>query len=200
MYQGQNIIHVAPPAHRVSGLMGDLFQWINQSDQHPLISSTVFHYEFEFIHPFMDGNGRMGRLWQTLLLAQWKPLFFDLPLESVIKEHQQAYYQALGSADEAVESTPFIEFMLEAILQTLQNVPVNVLANVPLNVPVNLYDLKTTDAILHLLRGNPYLTRKQMAAQIGKSVRTIGRGIEELGENGRLRRVGSAKAGHWELL
>jgi len=201
VYQGQDIIHVAPPAHRVSGLMGDLFQWINQSDQHPLISSTVFHYEFEFIHPFIDGNGRMGRLWQTLLLAQWKPLFFDLPLESVVKEHQQAYYQALGSADEAVESTLFIEFMLEAILQTLQkNVPANAPPNAPPNAPVNLHDLKTTDAILYLLRGNPYLTRKEMAAQIGKDIRTIGRAIEKLGKNGRLRRVGSAKAGHWELL
>jgi len=149
----------------------------------------------------MDGNGRMGRLWQTLLLAQWKPLFFDLPLESVIKEHQQAYYQALGNADEAVESTLFIEFMLEAILQTLQkNVPENVLLNVPVDVLVNLQTIETTEAVLYLLQNNPHLTRKEMAAEIGKSVRTIGRAIEKLGKNGRLRRVGSAKAGHWELL
>ena len=197
IYKGQDVVHVAPPAHRVSGLMADLFQWINESDQHPLIVSSVFHYEFEFIHPFKDGNGRMGRLWQTLLLAQWKPLFFDLPLESVIKEHQQAYHQALGSADEAVESTLFIEFMLGAILQTLaKNAP----PNAPLNAPVNLHALKTTDAILHLLGDNPHLTRKEMAAQIGKDVRTIGRVIKTLQENGLLQRVGSAKTGYWELL
>jgi len=121
VYKGKEVVHVAPPAHKISGLMAELFDWVNQSEEHPLIVSSVFHYEFEFIHPFMDGNGRMGRLWQTLMLAQWKPLFADMPLESVIKLHQQDYYQALGSADSAADSTVFIEFMLKAILQTLEN-------------------------------------------------------------------------------
>jgi Fic family protein len=75
------IIHMAPPADRVPVLMYDLFQWLAASDEHPLITSSVFHYEFEFIHPFADGNGRMGRLWQTLILTRWNPLFADIPVE-----------------------------------------------------------------------------------------------------------------------
>jgi Fic family protein len=81
--QGQAVIHMAPPAQRVAGLMQDLLHWLKHSKEHPLIRSCVFHYEFEFIHPFADGNGRMGRLWQTLILSQWKPIFTDLPVEII---------------------------------------------------------------------------------------------------------------------
>jgi len=88
VYKGKDVVHVAPPAQRVPALMDDLLAWAECSDAHPLIVSSVFHYEFEFIHPFMDGNGRMGRLWQTLMLFRWKPLFIDIPLESVIKQSQ----------------------------------------------------------------------------------------------------------------
>ena len=108
IHKSGKIHHVAPPAHKVSGLMGELMQWLSSAQDHPLITSSVFHYEFEFIHPFSDGNGRMGRLWQSLILSQWQPLFLSLPLESVIKEHQTQYYQALEQADEQANSTPFI--------------------------------------------------------------------------------------------
>ena len=130
--KGKEVHHVAPPAHQVSGLMADLANWLKQAKDHPLITSSVFHYEFEFIHPFSDGNGRMGRLWQTLILSQWHPLFLSLPLESVIKDHQQQYYQALEDADQQADSTPFIHFMLSVIAQTLaQNAPVNATLNAP---------------------------------------------------------------------
>lgn len=119
IHQGKEVIHVAPPAHRVAGLMADLLNWLQHSDDHPLISSSVFHYEFEFIHPFMDGNGRMGRLWQTLLLSRWRPVFQFLPLESIIREHQQNYYQALGQADQEASANAFINFMLDAILEAV---------------------------------------------------------------------------------
>jgi len=196
VYKGKEVVHVAPPAHRISGLMAEFFTWVKQSDAHPLILSSVFHYEFEFIHPFIDGNGRMGRLWQTLMLAQWKPLFVDLPLESVIKQHQQGYYKALGSADSAADSTVFIEFMLKAILQTLENAPVNALQN----APVNIEGLKTPDAIIALVQMDSSITRQQMAKQIGKDIRTIGRAIKKLQDEGKLQRVGSDKSGHWEVL
>lgn len=112
---GGQIIHVAPPASRVSELMNDLLKWLKKTDQHPLVSSSVFHYEFEFIHPFSDGNGRIGRLWQTLILTRWNPLFSHIPVESMVHENQAEYYQVLQEITEKSDSAPFIEFMLRMI-------------------------------------------------------------------------------------
>lgn len=116
---GEQVIHMAPPAVRVPALMADLFRWLAASDEHPLITSSVFHYEFEFIHPFADGNGRMGRLWQSLILTHWNPLFADIPVESLVNEHQTEYYQALQAATSQTDSAPFIEFMLRMILEAM---------------------------------------------------------------------------------
>ncbi|PWQ94583.1 Fic family protein [Leucothrix arctica] len=129
IHKGKQVVHIAPPAGRVPHLVADLFDWAKTSDQHPLIISSVVHYELEFIHPFMDGNGRIGRLWQTLLLGQWKPIFFLLPLESVIKDRQQAYYDALEKADDVTDSLPFIEFILDAIDSVLQENRQNIAAD-----------------------------------------------------------------------
>ena len=116
---GEQVLHMAPPAKRVPHLMTDLLNWIATTDHHPLIASSVFHYEFEFIHPFSDGNGRMGRLWQSLILAQWNPLFTNLPVESLVFERQEAYYQALQESTRRTDSAPFVAFILRAILDTL---------------------------------------------------------------------------------
>jgi Fic family protein len=116
---GQQVIHMAPPADRVPQLMSNLFGWLDATDAHPLIASSVFHYEFEFIHPFADGNGRMGRLWQSLILARWNSLFADIPVESLIFEHQAEYYQALQESTRQSDSAPFIAFMLRMILDTV---------------------------------------------------------------------------------
>lgn len=113
---GAEVIHMAPPAKRVPTLMRDLLSWLAATDEHPLISSSVFHYEFEFIHPFEDGNGRMGRLWQTLILSQWNPLLAHIPVETLIHEHQQEYYAALNRSTQNGDSSVFIEFMLQMIL------------------------------------------------------------------------------------
>ncbi len=118
---GKDIIHMAPPAGRVLQLMNDLFSWLRRTDAHPLIASSVFHYELEFIHPFEDGNGRMGRLWQTLILAQWNPLFADIPVESMIYTNQQAYYTALNKSTNQADCAPFIEFMLENIMSAIKS-------------------------------------------------------------------------------
>lgn len=112
---GQEVVHLAPPASRVSLLMGDLLHWLASTREHPLISSSVFHYEFEFIHPFADGNGRMGRLWQTLILGRWNPLFVHIPVESLIHQHQQEYYAALNDSTKQGDCTLFIEFMLTMV-------------------------------------------------------------------------------------
>jgi Fic family protein len=97
IFQEQALIHIAPPALQIPRLMADLFNWLATTDYHPLISSCVFHYEFEFIHPFSDGNGRLGRLWQTLILSQWRTEMAFLPVESIIKE-QQSVLGIAGSA------------------------------------------------------------------------------------------------------
>ena len=200
IHKGNVVHHVAPPAHQVSGLMAELTQWLTQSKDHPLITSSVFHYEFEFIHPFSDGNGRMGRLWQTLILSRWHPLFLSLPLESVIKDNQQQYYQALEQADQRANSTPFVHFMLSVIAETLpQNAPANAPANAPVNASPEVAGLKTPEAIVTLLAANPELTRQQLADAIGKDLRTIGRALARLQQAGKIKRVGSDKTGHWEI-
>ena len=201
IYKGKEVVHIAPPAHQVSGLMAELIEWLQTTDCHPLISSSIFHYEFEFIHPFVDGNGRMGRLWQTLILSHWKPLFNNVPLESVIKECQQDYYDALGQADDSADSTAFIVFMLQAILNTIeQNAPANAPANTPDNAPVNIEGLKTPDAILALVAQDSFITRAKLAELIGKDIRTIARAIKKLQDTDKLERVGSDKTGHWQVL
>lgn len=113
---GKKVIHMAPPAKRVPRLMGDLFRWLAATEAHSLIASSVFHYEFEFIHPFADGNGRMGRLWQSLILARWNPLFANIPVESLVFEHQREYYAALRESTRQTDSAPFVAFMLRMIL------------------------------------------------------------------------------------
>lgn len=119
--KNSKVEHIAPSGNMVKGLMKDLLTYLRKDEDVILIKSCVFHYEFEFIHPFLDGNGRMGRLWQTRILMQQYPVFEYLPIESLIKENQTEYYKALGQSDKLGSSTPFIEFMLSIILQTLEN-------------------------------------------------------------------------------
>ncbi len=117
--KGTEVVHVAPPAKRIPLLMADLLQWLKTSEHHPLITSAVFHYEFEFIHPFADGNGRMGRLWQSLILQNWKLIFKDIPVESLVHQYQAAYYVAIQHSTEQTDAAPFVSFMLERILDAM---------------------------------------------------------------------------------
>lgn len=119
--KGSKVEHIAPSGPMVKGLMNELFNYLKKDEDIILVKSCVFHYEFEFIHPFLDGNGRMGRLWQTLILMQQYPVFEYLPIESLIKANQDTYYKVLSQSDKTGTSTPFIEFMLEMILQSLEN-------------------------------------------------------------------------------
>lgn len=117
--KGSQVAHVAPPPHMVSSLMQNLFEYLNQDETLPLIKSCVFHYELEFIHPFIDGNGRIGRLWQTLYLMESDPVFEYLPIEKLIKERQNLYYKSLNESDREGQSTRFIEFMLKVIKDSI---------------------------------------------------------------------------------
>ncbi len=120
VFAGDQCIHMAPPAERVSTLMSDLFQWLRKAEDHLLIRSCVFHYEFEFIHPFADGNGRMGRLWQSLILGQIHEAFLALPVESMVHDNQQAYYDAINESTKQADCGIFIDFMLTEIQKSLK--------------------------------------------------------------------------------
>ena len=116
------VVHIAPPANFVPEQIENLFEWIKTSNANMLIKSSVFHYEFEFIHPFNDGNGRTGRLWQTVLLASWKPIFAWIPIESIIKNNQEEYYKAITLSTSQGKSNIFILFMLDVINKAIKDI------------------------------------------------------------------------------
>ena len=190
------VTHVAPPPNIVPQLMGDLFKWLKDTDEHLLVVSCIFHYEFEFIHPFSDGNGRVGRLWQSVILNQYKEIFSAIPIESVVRENQEDYYKALEESGTLGESTPFIEFMLEIILKTLKNIKKE---NVPKNVPKNV-PLKRLDKILNLIKKDKNITILELADKLEVSDKTIKRDIAKLKSENKIVRVGSLKSGYWEIL
>lgn len=150
---GGQVIHMAPPANQVPRLMSDLLQWLGESQEHPLIQSSIFHYEFEFIHPFADGNGRMGRLWQTLILSQWHPIFINIPVESLIYQNQRAYYDALQASTNQTDSAPFIEFILQMILDAILNSNMTAQASDQDTAQANEY---VSQLINHMQKGKEY--------------------------------------------
>ena len=119
VYQGDKLIHMGTLPEYIPELINNLFLWLKNSKEHPLIKSAVFHYEFEFIHPFQDGNGRIGRLWHSLILSKWKKFFAWLPIESLVQKYQKEYYIAINNSNRDGESTEFILFMLKIIKETL---------------------------------------------------------------------------------
>lgn len=193
VFAGEQCIHMAPPADRVPTLMADLFEWISQTDTHPLVSSCVFHYEFEFIHPFMDGNGRMGRYWQTILLSRWKGIFAWLPVETIVKQHQQDYYNAIAQSDAQGESTAFIAFMLRCILQSVKEQQ-----KVTDKVAYKVTD-KSEDKLLNIIRETPSVTIPQLMQMLSMSDSGVRKILRKLQQQGRLVRIGANKNGHWEI-
>ena len=189
IFDGEHVVHVAPPAKRVPELMADLFEWLKTSDVHPLIKSCVFHYEFEFIHPFQDGNGRIGRLWQTVILKEWKEVFAWIPVETLIKENQKEYYNALGVSDKSANSTKFIEFMLSIILTTIEEI-----IETERKVTVN------QKKIIKAIKENPNITQEKLAEIVGISRKSIIANMKQLQENGFIKRIGADKNGYWQVV
>lgn len=183
---GEEVIHFAPPAQRVPSLMKELFGWLNTTPEHPLIKSCVFHYEFEFIHPFSDGNGRTGRLWQTLILGRWRPVFINLPVENIVYKHRKAYYNAIAASGGDQGCTPFIEFILGVIYETLTS---------QVFTPTS-----TGDKIVELMRTNPKITRNELAAALGMTPDGIKYHLQKMTGEGLISRKGSARNGYWEIV
>ncbi len=195
------VMHRGSAAEQVPALVEQLLHWGKTSEAHPLIKSSAVHHMLEYIHPFRDGNGRLGRLWQTLILSKWNPLFAWMPVETLIHHNQALYYKALqDSHANAVDSRPFITFMLDAIGNSLYkyiDVAEETADAVGVNVGANV---GVTDQIMAALRREPHLSAKELATLLNKTTRTVERHIKALREQGRLKRVGSDKAGHWEVV
>ena len=196
-----NVVHMAPPFANVPSLVKDLFAWLADSEDPVLIKSCVFHYEFEFIHPFPDGNGRTGRYWQTAILGKWRSAFYAAPIENIVWENQSGYYLAIRRSTLLGNSEPFIDFMLERILQAikgkgeeLKNVGVSVGVNVGVKLSARERDL------LELLRLDGTLTAVRIAETYSISTRQAERLLTGLKKKGFLVRKGSDKAGHWEVV
>lgn len=197
IFNGQNVVHVAPPASSVPALMKDLFRWVKRADVHPLVKSCVFHYEFEFIHPFQDGNGRLGRLWQSAILKDWKKVFAWIPVESLIKKNQAKYYRVLRACDATADSTAFVEFLLLLILKAAEEIVQNekrVTVKVTVKVTVN------QKKILEAVKKNPHVTLDELSKKIGISRKSIAANVKKLQEAGMLKRNGADKNGYWEIV
>ncbi|WP_226100511.1 Fic family protein [Dickeya oryzae] len=212
IYRGTQLVHMAPPASQIPRLMAELFDWLAHTDAHPLIAAAAFHYELEFIHPFGDGNGRIGRLWQTLILSRWQPILAYLPVETVIKDRQQTYYQRLTEADQKSDCSAFIEFLLQAIEESLQEaiehqssppmsrVKTQVKTQVEMQVEMRVQmPRKTPEQILNLLRQHPQMSLSEVAQQLGKALSTVERAVAKLKAQGHLTFIGPKKNGHWQI-
>ena len=194
IFDGNQVVHLAPPADRVPFLMSDLFEWLKNSDVHPLIKSCVFHYEFEFIHPFQDGNGRMGRLWQTVILKEWKSVFAWLPIETLIKENQVEYYNALNSSDSDANSTNFTVFMLQTILRTIKEI-IETEKKITPKIIVKI--TANQKKILEAIKQNPFVTQEELSSIVGIAKLNINKNMKKLQEQGIIERVGADKNGKW---
>ena len=170
VFDGEVLIHMAPPAEFVQKHIHNLFAWYQISELHPLIKSAIFHYEFEFIHPFADGNGRMGRMWHSLLLGKWKELFFWLPIEELIQSRQKEYYNALGAADKQADSAGFVELMLEIIRDSLTEVTVVGSSTDQVTDQVTDQDRTPTERLLSAL-GDETLSAAELMERLGLSHR-----------------------------
>lgn len=187
-----HVLHFGTLPQYVPDLVMELLDWVEKSDVHILIRSCVFHYELELIHPFADGNGRIGRLWHTLLLSKWNPVFAWLPVESIIHDRQQEYYKAINASNEAGESTVFIEFMLSAIKASLIEA---------IRTSDEMSDEKMDKATLRwnkieaYLKSHDYIMNADVRKLCGVSAATANRILVSLTKEGKI--IKCQKAGHW---
>ena len=183
-----NILHFGTLPAYVPQLVSDLLDWTEHDENPMLIKSCVFHYEFELIHPFSDGNGRIGRLWQTLMLSKWNPLFAWVPIESIIHDRQSEYYQAINESNQAADSTSFIEFMLSAIKSALLEV-----ADVS-QLPVKPKTEIREQAILGYLSKHNEISNSDVRKLLSVSAATANRVLNDMTERGLIYRFRKGKS------
>lgn len=195
---GGAVYHMAPPWANVPRLMKELFAWLAADGDPVLVKSCVFHYEFEFIHPFPDGNGRTGRLWQTALLGSWRREFYGVPVENIVWAHQREYYAAIRESTARGDSGPFIDFMLGQILRALRSRGGS--GGGGHGKSGQKSSQKSDQKIVELMRRTPEITMAGLAEATGLSVSGVKKNIRKLKEANRIRRVGPDKGGHWEVV
>ncbi len=207
VFNGTALIHAGTPAAYVPETMTQLFGWLKSSDYPLLLKSCIFHYEFEFIHPFSDGNGRTGRLWHSLLLQSWKPIFAWLPIETLIHDRQAGYYAALNESNTQGSSTAFVTFMLTLIRDALKEAEsTETASDVGMNVGVNVgidHGDRLTDserACLLLLQQDVTLSAQKIAESLHLTTRQVERLIASLRQKHRIERIGSSRWGRWHII
>lgn len=194
VYDGEKLIFMCPPSKMVTTLMEQLFNWLNEAKDrvHPLILSSVFHYEFVFIHPFGDGNGRMARLWQTAILSKWEKVFEYIPIESLIKKYQEEYYKAIYNCNNVGNSNEFIEFMLKMINETV--------SDLLLSATQETTQETTRERMIKLIKKNPTITQVEMSKTLGITRDGVAYNMRKLKEEGIIERIGSTKKGSWKII
>ena len=226
VFDGDTVLHVGARPQFVPQLIEELFEWAKTTDLHPILIGAIVHYEIEMIHPFADGNGRMGRLWQTLILAKWNEVFAWIPMESLVYEKREQYYQALQNAQRKNDSGGFIEFTLSAILDTVEAQVKQISEPTPgatggeewfldefvetahglVEEFVEEYaeefvdkfvDNETQQSILRFMMAQPTISAKRIADELGMSSRGVQKNISVLQKRGLVKRIGPAKGGHW---
>lgn len=195
------VLHSGSRMEKVPRLVAELLEWGSASADHSLVVSSATHFLIEHIHPFRDGNGRIGRLWQTLILSRWRPVFAWMPTETLIRAHQDGYYAALqASRDPEIDAAVFIDYMFDVVAESLESYEARAKAEA-VNVGVNVgEEVGVNDAVLALLHIDPTLSAAAVAKRLGKTPRTIERHLAGLKAAGRVRREGSAKAGRWVVV
>jgi Fic family protein len=192
VYKGPVAVHMAPGPEDVPALMKALMDWSKSSDIHPLIKGCIFHCRFEYIHPFVDGNGRMGRLWHSLILSRWRSAFRYLPIESWINMNKKGYYNSLREADKG-NIDVFIKYMLNITKAAADEF-------IDEATFVQKKDLNIRRSILDAISEDPCVTAEGMAKMIGVSGRTVKRHLSSMTKAGMIKRTGSDKTGHWEII
>jgi Uncharacterized conserved protein len=202
VFDDDKVIHMGARPEFVNDLIKELFEWAKNTDTHPLIVSAVVHYEIEYIHPFEDGNGRIGRLWQTTILSKWKPVFEYIPIETIVYKYQQDYYDAISLSRKDNSSNKFILFMLDAINESLDEFDDIEITDIVTDIvtdKLSPMELKVLNPIIKYLLKRETIDNKKAQALTNKSAGSIKKYLNTFAELGILIKIGENKGRKYKL-